>query len=116
MTKCEGITGYKVDRDWIYVHTDGSPLSTLTLGNMPAPGVHLVESSLEIDFKSLTDEEIIFKTIGFRPGTVILGGLSPHAKGRIATNNDSPGKVTADADGRITLTVPARAEVELTIQ
>jgi len=107
---CKGVTGFNYGTNVIYIHTDGSPKVELVLSSRPKRHPYLISSSAEISFQKLAPDQIAFTVADLRPITVELGGLPAEAKLNVAVNQESR-SVRSDAQGRLTLTLPADAKV-----
>jgi hypothetical protein len=69
-----GVTGYKLEKDRCYVHTDGSTLVVLQLTNDKAQPLHLTSSTQPIRFLSRDANHAKISLEGWEPGTVTFGG------------------------------------------
>ncbi len=107
-----GVTGWKIDHEQVYIHTDGSPTVTLVLGEKVFAGPRLESSSAEIHFLSHNSTSCRFAVTDLREVETVFAGLAPQQRVS-ATINGSARAATADADGRLTLTLPAHADVAL---
>lgn len=110
-----GLTGWKIEGDQAYLHTDGS--SSVTLALAPAGATapahsRLESSSAEITFRTLAPTATAFTVSDLRPVNTVFAGLRPSASVR-ATINGQPQTLRATAGGTLALTLPAQAEVAL---
>ena len=112
LAKSSGVTGWKVERDQAYVHTDGSPNVALVLGDAPSVAPRLESSSGEIAFAQRSATASRFSVRDLRPVETIFAGLAPGQRVR-ATVNAAAQNLAADADGRLKLSLPSQAEVAL---
>jgi polysaccharide biosynthesis protein PelA len=110
--KCKGVTGYNQALDVLYVHTDGSPTVELVLAKEPNRHPYLVSSSAEITFRQLSPDKVNFSVSDLRPITVKLGGLPAEATLNVAINEESRA-VRTDSKGRLILTLPTDATVNI---
>lgn len=108
-----GVTGWAEEGDQAFVHTDGSPLVTLTLGNqVVAVAPRLESSSGEITFHARTAARWTLAVKDLRPVELVLAGLRPAAAVR-ATINGNTSAPAADPAGRLRLALPAETEIAL---
>ncbi len=112
LSRSYGVTGWKVEHDQVYVHTDGTPVVTLALATRPVNGPRLESSSGEISFRERTSARWQFSAQDLREISVILAGLKPNAPVRAIINGQSR-TIPASTDGRLPLTLPLTAEVTL---
>ena len=105
--KCDGVTGYKVEGDLLYIHTSGQPITELALTDRPSDHPLLTSSTAEIEFAKLTPSAVAFELSGFRPAKVELAGMGDAQRWRYS-HEGGMGDVTADAEGRISLDLPPR--------
>jgi hypothetical protein len=114
MTRCEGISGYTVSNDQLYVHTMGEQRSEIVLADTaPAtPHLRLEECSGKIEFLELASRRATFQVYDWRQVEVVLGGFEPH--GLCAyTENGRPYSANADAKGIVRLELTRQATVQL---
>jgi hypothetical protein len=114
LSKSKGVTGFNLGTDVLYVHTDGSPKVEIVLSTGGRRHPFLRSSSTEIKFEKLTMKEISFKAVDYRPITVEMEGFAPDSALKVQVNHASK-TITSDALGRITLLLPLRAEVAISI-
>ncbi|MDB6137309.1 MAG: putative signal peptide protein [Verrucomicrobiaceae bacterium] len=119
MERSRGITGWTVFQGALYVHTNGAPRIELMLkapqAEPAAPAdvrLFMVSSDAEIRFSSLASWTAAFEVDGLVPCTVEFGGLPAKAVCDV-TINDAPVKLTTDARGHLSLSLPATARVTL---
>ncbi|MEY2879136.1 MAG: hypothetical protein RLZZ15_1516 [Verrucomicrobiota bacterium] len=112
LARSTGVTGWKLDRDQAFLHTDGSPVVSVVLGANASVGPRLESSSAEINFSARTPAACRFTVADLRPIEVVFAGLAPARPVR-ATINGAARELPADAAGRLRLALPARAEVAL---
>jgi hypothetical protein len=112
MFECKGVTGFNSESNVMYIHTDGSPKVELILSAQPKRHPYLVRSSAEIGFQELSSDKIAFTVADLRPITVELGGLPANAELSVAINKE-PRPVRSNAEGHLTLALPADASVTL---
>ena len=110
--ECKGVTGFNIGTNVLYIHTDGSPKVELVLSSKPKRHPYLVSSSAEISAQSYSPEMVAFTVADLRPITVVLGGLPPATKLKVAVNQQSR-IARSDASGRLTLNLPSEAKVVL---
>jgi len=110
--QCKGVTGFSSGRNGLYVHTDGSPKVELVLSHRPRRHPYLVSSSAEISFQKLSPDQVAFTVADLRPITVELGGLPADADLNIVINQKSR-PLRSNAEGRLTLALPAEARVTI---
>ena len=112
MFESRGVTGYNSGTDVLYVHTDGSARVELRLSAQPKRHPYLISSTAEINFQKLSPDQVVFNAADFRPITVVLGGFPAATKLNVAVNQDFLPSRT-DAKGRVTLTLPTKASVNI---
>jgi len=119
MDQCQGVTGWTEHAGSIYVHTNGQPRVELKLGDArpepPAPAeahLFLASSTAEIEFQQLAGWKAQFHTRSLRAVTVEFGGLPAGATCAV-TINKVASQVSADAKGRLTLSLSPDAVVTL---
>jgi hypothetical protein len=110
--ECKGVTGFNSGSNVMYIHTDGSPKVELVLSARPRRHPYLVSSSAEISFQKLSPDQVAFTVADLRPITVELGGLPADAELNIAINQ-KPRPVRSNAEGQLTLALPAQASVTI---
>ncbi len=110
----EGVIGYKEDRGQIYVHLGGRTKSGLVLDKAapPSPHLHLVSSSSNVDFQTLTARSAKFTTGGVKNVSVVLGGAAPGSSWDITVAGIQT-QTTADSTGQIELDVPKDSAVDV---
>jgi hypothetical protein len=114
LSQSKGVTGFYNGTDVLYVHTDGSPRVEIVLSTGETRHPFLRSSSAERSFEKLTMKEVIFKAVDYRPITVEMEGFAPDSTLNVQVNHAS--KIMAsDASGRITLQLPLRAEVAISL-
>lgn len=108
----KGITGYRETTNAVYVHTDGSARVELALSRAPAPQLHLVSSTADIQFATLASKNADFTVQDTRECQVVLGGLPPGAEATITVNGETR-KMSVNPAGRLELKLPAIAKVSV---
>jgi polysaccharide biosynthesis protein PelA len=112
MALCKGVTGYVVEGDLLYVHTSGLPVTEIVLADKPAAALHLVQSTAEIDFTTLTANLAEFSAKDVRSVQATFAGLPPQTSCRIVVNGQKLNLKT-NAQGQLPLNLPASATVTL---
>jgi polysaccharide biosynthesis protein PelA len=112
ISQCEGVTGYAVSGEHLYIHTDGSPRVTLRFSYQPSAHIYLISSSAEIEFTKLAPESAVFSVSDLRPCRVTLGGAFAGAQYEVRIN-EQPTTLRADSKGHLALTLPNTARVAL---
>ncbi len=107
-----GVTGWRVEGDALYFHTDGSPRVELVLSERPAAHLRLEASSAEIQFSQFTPRATAFTVRDVRPCQVTLAGLPARAPASVTINGKEFTGPT-DASGVLKLEVPSEAKVEV---
>ena len=105
MLRSEGVTGYKVEGDQMYVHTSGQSRSEIVLADAPVAHPRLTSSTSEIAFQKLAADAVAFKLDGFREGEVVLAGLGAGSKWQVS-HESSMEQRAADASGNLSLKLP----------
>ena len=84
------------------------------LADNPEPRLHLRTSTAEIEFTRRSRTKATFTVSDLRPVEVCLAGVEPGSR-MVVDIEGARSAVTADADGVITLTLPPRAAVEVSV-
>ena len=104
MAACRGITGYVVDKEAIYIHTDGTPAVEIALTESPAAHLRLESSMGGVTFTTLRADRAELRVSDLRPQySLVLAGVAAGSQW-IATVNGKPSTLTADAAGRLEFT------------
>ncbi len=113
MQDSQGITGWN-HRDGItYLHTNGSPVITISLAQEPIQiQARLVSSTAEINFTELTNQQITFTCEDLREIEVMFAGLTPRSQYEIISSGEVS-ITTVTEEGQLDLRLPAKAEVRL---
>jgi len=114
LDQCRGVTGYRVEDDWIYLHTDGSRKSLIALADHPEPRLHLVSSTAEIEFRRRETKSVEFTAEDLRPIEVVLGGIPVKCPVSFDINGQQSSAL-ADSAGQVRLKLPMHAEVRVSI-
>lgn len=124
LPRSQGVLGWIKHGDSLFVHTDGRQSITLRLEDAapepPQPGksfLHLASSSSRLDFSEMTPWKAAFRVDekAMRSTTVVFSGL-PAASICDLTINNAPSTLSADAQGRLSLSLPAGATVTIDAQ
>ena len=111
-----GITGYTRHEDQLYLHTDGRKKVEIALASgkdaAPAPHAFLAESSATVKWQEFTAQKLDLEVNDLRPVEMIFGGLVPGGGCEVTINSETSRK-TADANGFLPLSLPAKAHVTL---
>jgi hypothetical protein len=113
MARCQGVSGYNVYQDQLYIHTMGNARTELVLTqNKPSQHIHLAECSTSVEFMELASRRATFQVRDLRPVEVVLGGFEP--RGQCAyLENGRPYTANADMNGIVRLEVACRSTVSL---
>lgn len=113
MQNSQGITGWEFKDEEAYIHTDGSPVTRITLAAQPVElQARLVSSTAEIRFGVLSNRLIEFTCQDLREIEVIFAGLIPNSSYEQLING-TQSTTSADAAGRLTLVLPSESSVRL---
>jgi hypothetical protein len=124
LARSPGVTGWVRHEDSLYVHTDGRPAVRLHLKDAPADpppagtvDLHLTSSTSSLKFSEVGQWKSIFRVnpLAIAPVNVVFSGV-PVGSICDVTINSSLAKVTADAKGRVALTLPPGANVVVDAQ
>lgn len=116
LPRSAGVTGWTVEGDQAFVHTDGSPTVTLALAPLAAAVTpHLENCSGEIAFHTRGPLQWKFSVTDTRPIEVVFAGFGANRTARLSVGGSARREVAADAGGRLRLTLPAHAEVTLEV-
>lgn len=114
LTRSAGVTGWRIERDQAYVHTDGRRVVTVAVGPAPVPFPRLESSSGEIVFQERSVRLLRCTVSDLRPVQLVFAGFSPRAP-ITATINGVGQPVEATAEGAVSLTVPSHSELSLEV-
>ena len=112
IAECQGVTGYTVSGENLYVHTDGSPRVELAFSYQPSSHLYLDSSTAEIRIEKLTPQVAEFSVQDVRDCRVILGGAVAQASYKLHVDS-AASQVTADSKGRLVLELPSSAQVRV---
>ncbi len=112
LARSRGVTGWKIERDQAYVHTDGSAAVTLALAATAATAPRFESSSGEIVFRERTAERWRFTARDLRPVKVRFAGFAAGARLQSTVGGDVK-SIVAAADGSVSLTLPSDADATL---
>lgn len=124
LARSQGVVGWIRHGDSLLVHTDGRPSIHLRLEDAspePPPAgksfLHLAASNSRLDFSELTPWKTTFRVDekAMRTTSVVFSGL-PAASVCDLTINNTPSTLSADAQGRLSLSLPAGATVTIDAQ
>ena len=106
LTTSEGVTGFNVEKDQIYLHTDGRERVVMDFSKGPEKKPWLVYSSGEIELSKVTQDEIVGKVQDLRPSDIVFAGLPPNQMFDINYSEPNESKklsARVDKDGRLAL-------------
>lgn len=106
IARSKGVTGFKDEGEWRYIHTSGLPETEIVLGSEPHAHLHLVSSTAEIKFTAQAPDQASFEAYDRRPIHLVLGGAPPEGFCTININGDER-RIPASAAGRISIELPA---------
>jgi hypothetical protein len=115
---CKGVSGYKTEGSVTYIHTTGEARTELKLADaltFDPDHLRLVDSSAGVQFHELNPMHALFQVKGWDTVQVTFGGIRPGAYVDIHQNKEN-GRLKADANGLLKLSLPAHSTVALTIQ
>lgn len=112
LARSRGISGWKIDHGQAYVHTDGSPIAILALGSEPKDHLRLESASGDLRFTAHGPTSARFKVAVPRAVQAVFAGLPNGASVRIAMEGSTRTGMT-DTTGRLTLDLPAGADVDI---
>ncbi|MCB1077461.1 MAG: hypothetical protein KDM64_06490, partial [Verrucomicrobiae bacterium] len=107
----EGVTGYRTEGDSLYVHTNGQPRVTISLGKAPASRPYLETATGEVQVKSRTPASIEIQNQS-TPSRLVLRGFNPGSAIEVAINTLSETR-QADPEGRVIIDAPPGTSVSL---
>lgn len=110
LARSTGVTGWHVDQEQTYVHTDGSTRVVLALTAHPDARPRLETSSGEINFRERTATKLAFSVSDTRPVQTLLAGFAPSAHLRVTIDRATQ-SLQADASGHLSLALPTQADV-----
>ncbi|MGI9239702.1 MAG: polysaccharide deacetylase family protein [Verrucomicrobiales bacterium] len=102
---CVGVTGFKDEGAWRYIHTSGLPETHLVLGDQAPRHLFLISSSAEIKFSAGAPDRAEFEAKDLRPIHVVLGGAPPGQACAVSVNGEER-QVHADESGEISIILP----------
>ena len=103
--RSKGVTGYKDEGEWRYIHTSGLPVTEIVLSQQAQRHLHLISSTAEISFEAASPDEASFEAEDLRAIHVVLGGAPPESICNITINGNLR-KIPADAKGQISIKLP----------
>ncbi len=113
LARSPGVTGWKIESDQGYIHTDGAPVVTVSLAPRPVPHQPRLEtSSGEISFTAHGPAGWRLAVSDPRPVELVFAGCTPGATVRVVTAGAAAVQ-PADATGRLRLTAPPQSRLEL---
>ena len=112
--RSSGVVGYVDHEGYRYVHTDGRRRIELVLvpGRESDHYLFLAKSSGEISWESSSRERLRFEARDVRPVHVEIGGVPAEKPLAFLLNGESQ-SVKSDSNGRVILTLPSQASVEI---
>jgi len=117
LARCRGVSGYKTEGGVTYIHTTGRLLTELVLVDPAAAApdqLRLVESGADIIFHELSPQSAQFKVGGWSTVEVVFGGIPPLSMVTVRKNKEQ-GRLQADADGVLKLSLPPGSNVMLNV-
>ena len=117
LARCRGVSGYKVEDEVTYIHTTGRRDTEIVLADpahISPEHPRLAESSAATTFHELSANRVVFTVGGWTTATVVLAGLPPNVMLEVMKNKE-PGRLQSTAEGTLTLSLPPRASVSLSI-
>lgn len=114
LERSRGIAGYKTEGDITYIHTTGRVQTELVLVDERAASAHLrlVESNADVTFHDFSTSKATFTVGGWNTVTVVFTGFTPGAMIEVKKNKEQ-GRLQADANGTLTLSLPPRSTISL---
>ncbi len=106
-----GIVGYRIERDWIYVHTVGAPVCDLVLSKHPSSRLFLESSTAETEFEVFEADRVRLKVQDFREARLVFAGMTPGLKMVYRIGSKETQEIRADREGRLEILIPAGAVV-----
>ena len=106
MVASVGLTGFKDEGAWRYIHTAGLPETHIVLRDRPQQHLHLTSSSAEIKFTAEAPDRVSFEATDLRPIQVVLGGAPPGEPCTVIINGDER-QLRSDDRGQISIELPA---------
>ena len=114
IARSRGVTGYRARGEWIYLHTDGRPAVEIALADAPDAVPYLESSDAEIAVDTMTASSLRVAA-GKRPATLRLAGFPAGSTIRLRTAAGPAKELTASAEGRLDLLLPASETATLTL-
>ena len=105
IAKSSGVTGYKDEGDWRYIHTSGQKETDIVLSSKPKQHLFLVSSTAEIKFAAKTAETASFEAHDLRSVHVVLGGAPANKACKININGEER-QIKANKLGQISIELP----------
>lgn len=119
MSRCEAVTGFKIEGDQVYVHTNGQSRAVLDFRPMARDAQSkpwLVSSTGEIELAGVERDKISGRVHDLRTNQVEFGGLAPGASYSLAcqpTVSEKEREQVGEA-GTLRLLLPSTCEFTLT--
>ena len=112
MHSCSGVLGFKMEKDQLYVHTNGQPEVILKMAPN-APGLrmqHLFvsEASGALDVTEFSNATMIFSNKGTLPVRVVVGGAEPDGSTELILSGNGRSEkqlISTDRQGLISFIV-----------
>jgi hypothetical protein len=111
LARSPGVLGWKQESDQAYLHTDGSPVVTVTLAPIAPPAqprLETISGPARIQRRDAATWAISVGTE--RPVDLVFAGITSDTTVRI-TGAGAPRDLAPDQGGRVPLTAPAGAEI-----
>lgn len=112
MAACDGVTGYRREGDHLYIHTSGQARVTLALADEADIHPRIQSATGEVQVDRLAPDHLSLR-VKDRPARLVVAGLRPSAEILIRIGEAADTR-RADPEGRLTLDLPAAAELTLT--
>ncbi|MCF3651875.1 endo alpha-1,4 polygalactosaminidase [Synoicihabitans lomoniglobus] len=115
LTASSGITGWSVQGAEAFVHTTGRRVTQLVLApaeDEPSTRARLESSTGGIEFTDRRARRLHFAVRDLRPVTVVLAGWPSDIELEVEVD-DTRSRMRSGVDGRVTLSLPAVAEVRV---
>ena len=115
LSRCVGIAGYTLRGEELYVHTLGRRRTELVLSAGGSPDyLRLASSSGEVRYLEAGHQRALLQVSDLRPVELAFEGIQPGSICQISTT-EQPQFITADAHGRVEVTVPAQTTLRLQV-
>ncbi len=114
ISSSKGVTGYKREAQFTYVHTNGSKRVEIQLADSPDAHPYLVSSTAPVEFSALGQKEIDVKTID-RAATIKMANIPQPKTLSIRLNGETINRRIIK-NGKLSIQLPKNSNLRITAQ